>query len=39
MGYGHALAVLVERQVGPADADGIPDLAIDGRDALALPFR
>ncbi len=26
-------------KLAPADADGIPDLAIDGRDALALPFR
>ena len=33
---GHTLAVLVERQVGPADADGIPDRAIDWYDLSRL---
>ena len=35
---GSTLVVLVERQVGPDDADGIPDRALDWYDIGDLPF-
>ena len=35
---GSTLVVLVDRQVGPDDADGIPDRALDWYDIGDLPF-
>ena len=35
---GSTLVVLVERQVGPDDGDGIPDRALDWYDIGDLPF-
>ena len=35
---GSTLVVLVDRQVGPDDADGIPDRALDWYDIGELPF-
>ena len=35
---GSTLVVLVDRQVGPDDADGIPDRALDWYDIADLPF-
>ena len=35
---GSTLVVLVERQVGPDDADGVPDRALDWYDIGKLPF-
>ncbi len=35
---GSTLVVLVERQVGPDDADGVPDRALDWYDIGELPF-
>ncbi|WP_419938854.1 hypothetical protein [Candidatus Palauibacter sp.] len=36
---GSTLVVLVDRQAGPDDADGIPDRALDWYDIADLPFR
>ncbi len=36
--FGSTLVVLVERQVGAGDADGIPDRALDWYDIGDLPF-
>ena len=36
---GSTLVVLVERRVGPDDADGIPDRALDWYDVQDLPFN
>ena len=36
---GSTLVVLVDRQVGPDDSDGIPDRALDWYDIGDLPFR
>ncbi len=36
---GSTLVVLVDRQVGPDDPDGIPDRALDWYDIGDLPFR
>ncbi len=36
---GSTLVVLVDRQVGPDDGDGIPDRALDWYDIADLPFR
>lgn len=36
---GSTLVALVDRQVGPDDADGIPDRALDWYDIGNLPFR
>ena len=36
---GSTLVVLVDRQVGADDADGVPDRALDWYDIGDLPFR
>ena len=36
--WGSTLVVLVDRQVGPDDADGIPDRALDWYDIGGLPL-